>query len=265
MWFAFVQCKMFWCIAAVLHLWALLALMGEVLEMYECLNCKVLNRVSLWFPPNFYLNWELLSLMYVFNPYILLVPVKSYSHWSNQQEFPHQLTSPLNCDESLPLKIVISCSSMCANEVCFCAVQKVLVYCCSTSSMGSVGADGQSPRDNLWSSHSIWFMASVGWPSVASTLCHRWSNSLVRSLSQVWFSFSQIFKIIHFFMLIIFGDVSVSFLRVRVLLQGLSFTSVVGSHCMSFVCVNVGLVRVSYLIEHFLKRWTWPKTTESWH
>ena len=54
-----------------------------------------------------------------------------------------------NYDELLPLKIVISCSSVFAKVVCFCAVHKVSVYCCSTSSRGSGGAEGQSARDNL--------------------------------------------------------------------------------------------------------------------
>ena len=47
-----------------------------------------------------------------------------------------------NCDELLPLKIVISCSSVFAKVVFFYGVHKVFVYCCSTSSRGSGGAEG---------------------------------------------------------------------------------------------------------------------------
>ena len=47
-----------------------------------------------------------------------------------------------NCDELLPLKIIISCSSVFAKVVFFCAVHKVSVYCVRTSSRGSGGAYG---------------------------------------------------------------------------------------------------------------------------
>ena len=45
-------------------------------------------------------------------------------------------------DESLPLKIVISCSRMFVKVLFFCVVHNVSVYCCRTSSRGSGGADG---------------------------------------------------------------------------------------------------------------------------
>ena len=47
-----------------------------------------------------------------------------------------------NCDELLPLKIVISCSSVFAKVVFFCAVHKVSLYFGRTLSRGSGGADG---------------------------------------------------------------------------------------------------------------------------
>ena len=46
-----------------------------------------------------------------------------------------------NCKELLALKIVISCSKVFTKDIFFCAVHKVSVYCCKTSSMGSSGAD----------------------------------------------------------------------------------------------------------------------------
>ena len=85
-------------------------------------------------------------------------------------------------DELLPLKIVI-CSRVFVKVPFFCAVHNISVYCCRTSPRGSGSADGWSAKDNLWSSCSKWFMASVGWPSVASTLCCKWLSSLVRSLN----------------------------------------------------------------------------------
>ena len=46
-----------------------------------------------------------------------------------------------NCEESLPLKIVISWSRVFTKDVIFSAVHKVSVYCCKTSSRGPGSVD----------------------------------------------------------------------------------------------------------------------------
>ena len=78
-----------------------------------------------------------------------------------------------NCKVSLPLNIVISWSRVFTKDVFFCAVHKVSVYCCKTSSRGSGGADGQSVKVDLYSLHSRQLMSSVGQVFLASTLCHK--------------------------------------------------------------------------------------------
>ena len=47
-----------------------------------------------------------------------------------------------NCEELLPLNIVISWSRVVTKDAFFCAVHKVSVYCCKTSSRGSSSTDG---------------------------------------------------------------------------------------------------------------------------
>ena len=47
-----------------------------------------------------------------------------------------------NCEESLPLNIVISWSRVFTKDIFFYAVHKFSVYCCKTSSRGSSSADG---------------------------------------------------------------------------------------------------------------------------
>ena len=81
------------------------------------------------------------------------------------------LNQSSNCEESLPLNIVISWSRMFTKDVIFCAVHKVSVYSWRTSSRGSCSADGQSVRVNLFSLYSRWLIACVGQVSLASTLC----------------------------------------------------------------------------------------------
>ena len=78
-----------------------------------------------------------------------------------------------NCEESLPLNIVISWSRVFTKDIFFCALHKVSVYCCRTSSRSSDSADGQSVRVNLFSLHSRQLMASIGQVALASTLCHK--------------------------------------------------------------------------------------------
>ena len=97
---------------------------------------------------------------------VLLLPVKSeaVSISMNQSSY---------FEESLLLKIAISCSKVFTKDVFFCAVHKVFVYCHKTSSMGSGGVDGQCVRANLLSLHSRWFMASIGLDSLPSTYCHK--------------------------------------------------------------------------------------------
>ena len=83
------------------------------------------------------------------------------------------MNQSFNCEESLPLKIVISWSKMFTKDIFFCAVHKLSVYCCQTSSRGSDNADSQSVRANLLSLDSRWFIASIGWVSLTSTFCHK--------------------------------------------------------------------------------------------
>ena len=78
---------------------------------------------------------------------VLLSPVKS-------EAVSISMNQSSNCKESLPLKIMISCSKVFTKDVFFCAVHKVFVYCCKTSSMGSCGVDRPSVRANLLSLHS---------------------------------------------------------------------------------------------------------------
>ena len=66
---------------------------------------------------------------------VLFFPVKS-------EAVSISMNQSSNCEESLPLKITISCSQVFTKEIFFCAVHKVFVYCCETSSVGSSGADG---------------------------------------------------------------------------------------------------------------------------
>ena len=67
-----------------------------------------------------------------------------------------------NCEESMPVKIVISWSKLLVKVVFCCAVHKVSVYCCNRSSNGSGSADGQSVSVSLCNSCSNLFMASLG-------------------------------------------------------------------------------------------------------
>ena len=94
-----------------------------------------------------------------------------------------------NCIESLPLEVVISWISVFAKVVCFWAEHNVSMYCCSTSSRGFSGAEEQNTRDNLWSSCSRRFMASVGWPLAFSTLCCKSSRFFFWSGPSGWRGF----------------------------------------------------------------------------
>ena len=91
-----------------------------------------------------------------------------------------------NCVELLPLKLGISWISEFVKVVCFWAEHMVSMCCYSTSSRGSVGADGWSAIDNLWSSCSMWLRASVGLPSPAWTLWCKSSRFWVRIARLVW-------------------------------------------------------------------------------
>ena len=57
---------------------------------------------------------------------VLLLPVKSAA-------VSMSMNQSSNCEESLPLKITISCSKVFTKDIFFCAVHKVFVYCCKTS------------------------------------------------------------------------------------------------------------------------------------
>ena len=70
---------------------------------------------------------------------VLLLPV-------NSEAVSISLNQSSNCEESLPLKIVISCSRVFTKDVFFCAVHKVSGYCCKTSPRSSGGVDRQRVR-----------------------------------------------------------------------------------------------------------------------
>ena len=58
---------------------------------------------------------------------VLLLPVQS-------EAISISMSQSSYCEESLPLKITISCSKVFTKDIFFCAVHKVFVYCCKTSS-----------------------------------------------------------------------------------------------------------------------------------
>ena len=149
-----------------------------------------------------------------------------------------------NCIKSLPLKVGISWISLFAKKVCFWAVHKVSVCCCSTSLRNSSGADEQSARDNLWTSHSRQFMASIGWTSAVSTLSQMVYISCQGLQGGVVLRF-HILKVIHVLMMVITWNISVLLMWGRVPLKGLSSASLASSNNVGLVCVNVGLARVS--------------------
>ena len=95
---------------------------------------------------------------------VLLLPVMS-------EVVSISMNQSSNCKESFPLKIVISWSRVFTNDVFFCAVHELSVYCCKTSPRGSGSVVRQRVRANLFSLHSMWLMVSVGWASLASTFC----------------------------------------------------------------------------------------------
>ena len=55
----------------------------------------------------------------------------------------------------------------------------------------------------------------------------------------------HIFKVDHILMMVIAWNISILFMQGSVPIQGLSCPSMVSSHSVGLICVNVGLVRVS--------------------
>ena len=51
----------------------------------------------------------------------------------------------------------------------------------------------------------------------------------------------------------------------NVSIQGVSWASVVGSHSMSFICIAIGLVSISYFPKYCFEWWMWSKATAGWH
>ena len=108
--------------------------------MHECLNYKFLNVVVI--SSQFLSEFIASDISVHIKPFnlacanlVLLLLVKS-------EVISISINQSSNCVESLPLNIVISWSRVFTKDVFFCAVHKVSVYCCKTSSRGSGSAHG---------------------------------------------------------------------------------------------------------------------------
>ena len=99
-----------------------------------------------------------------------------------------------NFVESCLLKMAMSWRREFVRFICFCAVHSVSVYWYTTSLNGVVGVGAEagcvlSVRERVCSSCSRWSMQSnpsAGWPSQASTHCHKLCISLAAMFKSAW-------------------------------------------------------------------------------
>ena len=143
----------------------------NIWPMYECANYKFFKQSKSLISSQFLSELGASDISDCIKPFDFAYASLVLLSLGKSEAVLISINQSSNCEESLPWNIGISWNRVFTKDVFFCAVHKVSVYCCRTSSRGSGGADGQSVKVNLFNSHSRWLMASVGWVLLASTLC----------------------------------------------------------------------------------------------
>ena len=149
--------------------------------------------------------------------------------------------------------------------VCFCALHKVSVYCCILHQGVLAGQKSKMLKaicgvhipSNLW----------ISWADLQPFQLYGVNYWILWSgfFRLVWCSCSTLSKLSMSSGWYLGGTSESHSWVAGGLLQGLSSTSMVGSHSVGLIWVNVGLIRVSYFVKYWLKGRTWPKAVASWH